>query len=149
LVGSDKGNVNHVKRWVNELGLEKQVRFLGFVPQEDLISLYRNAFALTYLTFFGPENLPPLEAFALSCPVVASDVSGAREQLGDAALLVDPANPAACAQAIKSLHDDPALRDVLIERGLERASRWTGRDFVRGVFSIFDEFEAIRRCWGS
>jgi glycosyltransferase involved in cell wall biosynthesis len=148
-VGSDKGNVNYVKKWVEDLGLDRQVHFLGFVPQADLIALYRNAFALTYLTFFGPENLPPLEAFALKCPVIASDVSGAREQLRDAALLVDPADPAACAQAIKSLHDDSQLRIALIERGLNRASGWTGRDFVRGVFSIFDEFEAIRRCWGS
>jgi len=101
------------------------------------------------MTFFGPENLPPLEAFALGCPVIASNVSGANEQLGDAALLVDPKCPKEIAQAIKNLHDKPNLREDLIYRGSKRASIWTGKDFVRGVFSILDEFEAIRRCWGN
>jgi glycosyltransferase involved in cell wall biosynthesis len=43
---------------------------------------------LRYPSFFGAENLPPLEAFALGCPVIAADMPGAREQLGDAAILV-------------------------------------------------------------
>lgn len=147
-VGSDKGNESYIKRLVDQLNLSGQVYFLGFVPQEDLVQLYRNAFALTYLTFFGPENLPPLEAFALGCPVVASAVSGAKEQLGDAALLVDPTDEDQIASAIKSLHENPELRRRVVQRGLDRASIWTGKDFVRGIFSIIDEFEPIRRCWG-
>jgi len=148
-VGSDKGNLPYVRRVVDELGLSTQVHFLGFVPQEDLVCLYRNAFALTYLTFFGPENMPPLEAFALGCPVIASNVSGAQEQLSDAALLVDPRNEEQIALAVKSLHDDPALRQTLIQRGLKRAASWTGQDFVKGVFAILDEFEPVRRCWSN
>jgi len=146
-VGSDMGNLQHVRRLVDRLGLSAQVHFLGFVPREDLIGLYRNAFALTYMTFFGPENLPPLEAFALGCPVIASNVSGAEEQLGDAALLVDPKDERQIADAIKRLHDDSALRDTLVSHGLARASKWTADDFVKGVLSIIDEFEPIRRCW--
>ena len=146
-VGSDKGNQSYIRQRVAELGLSAQIHFLGFVPQEDLISLYRKAFALTYLTFFGPENLPPLEAFALGCPVVASQVSGAREQLGEAALLVDPKDPEQIALAIKSLYEGHTLRHTLIQRGLERALQWTGEDYVKGVFSILDEFEPIRWCW--
>jgi glycosyltransferase involved in cell wall biosynthesis len=147
-VGSDMGNLQHVRLMVDELGLSTQVHFLGFVPQEDLVGLYRNAFALTYLTFFGPENLPPLEAFALGCPVIASNVVGAQEQLGDAALLVDPGNEKQVAVAVKSLYDDSELRRTLVQRGFDRASRWTGQNFVRSVFSILDEFEPVRRCWG-
>jgi glycosyltransferase involved in cell wall biosynthesis len=116
-------------------------------PTEDLIALYRGAFALAYVTFFGPENLPTLEAFALGCPVVASNVDGAREQLGDAALLVEPRDPAKIAAAIKTLYDDKDLRQILIKKGRARAERWTAKDFVRGVFSALDEFEPVRRCW--
>ncbi|MBD1807698.1 glycosyltransferase family 4 protein [Microcoleus sp. FACHB-SPT15] len=148
-VGSDKGNQPYIKQLVAELDLTEHVTFLGFVPQEDLISLYRNAFALTFVSFFGPDNLPPLEAFALGCPVVYSEVSGAKEQIGDAALLVNPKKPEEIALAIKSLSDDKALRQTLVERGLARASQWTGEDYVKGVFLILDEFEAIRRCWTS
>jgi len=146
--GSDQGSRAHIDRLVARLGLTDQVHFVGFVSQDDLVALYRNAFALAYVSFFGPENLPPLEAFALGCPVMASDVPGAREQLGDAALLADPRRPEHLAQAIRRLHQDAALRQTLVERGRARAVRWTARDFVRGVFAILDEFEPIRRCWG-
>ncbi|AFY34231.1 glycosyltransferase family 1 protein [Calothrix sp. PCC 7507] len=148
-VGSDHGNQTYVQEIVTELNLNKQVYFLGFVPQKDVISLYKNAFALTYMTFFGPDNLPPLEAFALGCPVIASKVSGAEEQLEDAALLVDPKDPEHIASAIKSLWDHKELRQTLIQRGAKRAAKWTGKDYIQGVFSILDEFQAIRRCWSN
>jgi glycosyltransferase involved in cell wall biosynthesis len=144
-VGSDKGNADYVRNFAAQLKLD--VTFLGFVPLEDLIALYRGAFALAYVTFFGPENLPPLEAFALGCPVVASDVSGGKEQLSDAALLVNARDPSHIAAALKSLHDDPSLRQSLIEKGRARAERWTAHHFVRSVFSALDEFESVRRCW--
>ncbi len=145
--GSDKGNQEYVQQMSVKLNLSQQVYFLGFLPQEDLISLYRNAFALTFVSFFGPDNLPPLEAFALGCPVIASNISGAQEQLGDAALLVDPKNPEHIALAIKSLWDNTNLRQTLVQKGLVRASQWTGEDYVKEVFSILDDFAAIRRCW--
>ncbi len=123
------------------------VAFLGFVPLEDLVALYRGAFALTYMTFFGPENLPPLEAFALGCPVIASDVPGAREQLGNAALFVDPRDPSEIAAAVKTLSDNESMRRTLVEQGRARAEKWTAKEFVRGVFAALDEFEPVRRCW--
>ena len=146
-VGSDKGNESYVREMVQKLNLSQQVYFLGFVPQEDMVNLYGHAFALTFMTFFGPDNLPPLEAMALGCPVIASNVSGAKEQLGDAALLVDPKKPEEIAEAIKSLSEDSALRQDLIERGLIRASQWTAQDYIKEIFSVIDNFEAIRRCW--
>ena len=146
-VGSDKGNADYVRSFAAQLKPAVDVSFLGFVPVEDLIALYRGAFALAYVTFFGPENLPTLEAFALGCPVVASDVAGAREQLGDAALLVDPKDPSSIATAIKALHDDTNLRQTLIEKGRARAERSTAKTFVRNVFNALDEFEPVRRCW--
>jgi glycosyltransferase involved in cell wall biosynthesis len=149
LSGADHGNLAFVKDAASRLGVADAVRWLGFVPRDDLVGLYRHAFALTYVTFFGPENLPPLEAFALGCPVVASDVAGAREQLGDAALLVDPRSPDQIAAAVSRLHTEPAERAALVERGRARARRFTSRDFVAGVVSWLDEFAAIRKCWPS
>ena len=115
-VGSNKGNEEYVREFAAQLQPAIDVAFLGFVPVEDLVALYRGAFALAYVTFFGPENLPPLEAFALGCPVIASDVSGAREQLGDAALFVDPRNPIEIAGPSNNAHDDDNLRRTLIEQ---------------------------------
>jgi len=145
-VGTEKGNKDYIQRKVCELELQENVFFLGYIPTEDLIALYHNAFALTYVTYFGPGSIPPLEAFALGCPVLASRVSGALEELGDCAILVDPRSPDEIADAIKSLWDNPELRQELITKGYARKV-WTGHDFVRSVFKILDEFETVRNAW--
>jgi glycosyltransferase involved in cell wall biosynthesis len=147
LVGSDQGNESYVKEMVEELDLSDRVHFLGFVPQYDMPDLYRNAFALSFISFFGPDNLPPLEAMSLGCPVIAAAVSGAEEQLGDAALLVDPKQPEEIARAIKSLFEDTSLRQKLINSGLIRANQWTVNDYVKEIMTSIDEIEAIRRTW--
>jgi glycosyltransferase involved in cell wall biosynthesis len=146
-VGSDKGTQAHVRTVANELGLGAQVHFLGFVPRADLVTLYRQAFALAYVSYFGPENLPPLEAFALGCPVVAADVPGAREQLGDAALLASPRVPEEVAAALLRLHREPELRSTLTERGRNRAHSFRPAEYVRGMFAILDELEPTIRTW--
>lgn len=147
LVGSDHGNLDFVRGLARSLGVEQHVRFLGFVTQEDLLALYQGAFALAYTSLFGPDNLPPLEAFALGCPVVMSDYDGAREQLGEAPLYVDATDPAAIAAAVRSLINAPQERARMIAQGQARARQWTASDYVRGIFAILDEFEAVRRCW--
>lgn len=147
LCGSDKGNEAHVRSVTESLGLTPYVHFLGFAPDEDLPALYGGAFALTFVSFFGPENLPPLEAFAVGCPVVSSEYAGAREQLGDAALFVAPTDPQQIAAVVRELEHDTSLRTTLIERGRERSSRWSGIDYVASVLTFFDRFAAVRRCW--
>jgi glycosyltransferase involved in cell wall biosynthesis len=147
LSGSDKGNRAYLQALAQELGIAERIRWLGFVERRELIALYRQARMLVYPSFFGPENLPPLEAFACGCPVVAARVSGAEEQLADAALLFDPARPQAIADAIWSVWSDESLRQTLVACGRQRATRFTGDDFARGVFELFDEFEQVRSCW--
>jgi glycosyltransferase involved in cell wall biosynthesis len=149
LTGTDKGNLGYVQEKAKELGLADRVTFFGFVETGFLRELYRNAFALVYPTFFGPDNLPPLEAFALGCPVIASNVSGAEEQMGSAALLFDPKDSEGMACRIKELHDSPTKREGLIKLGRERALSWTAADYVKQVFGIIDDFEPIRRCWSA
>jgi glycosyltransferase involved in cell wall biosynthesis len=146
-VGADHGNLAHVKATAERLGLTDHVHFLGFVPREDLISLYKQAFALSYVTFFGPDNLPPLEAFALGCPVVASEVSGAREQLEDAVLYVDPTSPEQIAGAVMRLAREEGLRETLTEAGRRIAGARTPEGFVGKALAFLDQFEAVRRCW--
>jgi glycosyltransferase involved in cell wall biosynthesis len=146
-VGADHGNLGHVKATVERLGLTDRVHFPGFIPREHLIELYRQAFALSYVTFFGPENLPPLEAFALGCPVIASEVSGAREQLQDAALFVDPTSPEQIADAVVRLAREQGLRQNLIDAGGKIAQARSPEGFVAEALAFLDRFEAVRRCW--
>lgn len=149
LVGSDKGNEHFIRSLVREYGLEQRVHILGFVSQAELVGFYEAARAMVYPSFCGPENLPPLEAFALGCPVVAASISGSSEQLGECALLFDPSSPTDMAEKMASIITDNALRELLKQRGLDRARSWTADDFIRGVLQLLDEFAPVRRSWPS
>lgn len=71
--GSDQGFRADVVRHAHRLGMSPNVRFLGFVPSEHLRSLYLGSIGLVFPSYFGPTNLPPLEALKLGKPVVCSD----------------------------------------------------------------------------
>lgn len=147
LVGSDHGNLEYVRELARSLQVDQHVLFLGFVSQEDLVALYQGAFALVYTSLFGPDNLPPLEAFALGCPVVMSDYPGAREQLGEAPYYAGATHPGELVAAVRELERDPQERERRVAMGRARARSWTAPDYVRGIFAILDEFASIRRCW--
>src|SRR5207237_5511325 len=124
--GSDQGNERCVRELVDQMQLRDQIFFLGHVSRPTLKALYQHALCLCYVSFFGPENLPPLEAFGLGCPVIAADVPGATEQLADAAIRVNPSNELEIADALKLLSNDKTKRDELTRRGKERSRRFTG-----------------------
>ena len=147
--GGDQGNRSWVEAECERLDLAGDVEFEGFVTRERLLALYRDAFALVYPSWFGPENLPPLEAFALGCPVVAARVAGSEEQLGDAALLFEPGNEASLASAIESLWSKQDLRRRLVQAGRDRALSFTPKHFAQGLLQLIDEFEPARRCWAA
>ena len=145
--GADKGNRGWVEAECSRLGLAGDVEFEGFVVRERLVELYRGAFALVYPSWFGPDNLPPLEAFALGCPVVAARVAGSEEQLGDAALLFETGDEASLASAVESLWSEPDLRRRLVRAGHDRALAFTPDHYAQGLLQIIDEFERARGCW--
>ena len=130
------------------LGVVRRLHMPGFVSRERLIALYQHADALLYPSLFGPDNLPPLEAMALGCPVIAARVDGAEEQLGDAAILVNPLDPRDYADAVRSLRDYPVRADEMVERGRKRARSWTATEYAREVFSLIDtRIAPFRALW--
>ncbi|MDF2577461.1 MAG: glycosyltransferase [Chlamydiales bacterium] len=145
--GSDKGNLDYIKNKANELGILQTTHFLGFVTEDDLKVLYKNALALTFMSFLGPDNLPPLEAFALECPVIASDIPGVREQLEDYAILVDPCNEEELAQQIYRLYASPDLRNRMIEKASNIQNSWSTKDYIMHILSLIEKFTPYRRTW--
>ena len=123
----------------SKLGLEKQVHYLDYVPDEDMSGLYAGAVALIMPTFFGPTNIPVLEAWAFGCPVLTSDIRGIREQVGDAALLVDPSSAGAIAEGIYQLCTDESLRAVLVERAHASLATYTPENHQRRLIEIVKE----------
>ena len=147
LGGSHSGSLRHrtfvtAMRAARRLGIQDQVRYLGFIPDQDMSALYREAAGLVMPTFFGPTNIPVLEAFALGCPVVTSDIRGIREQTNGAAILVNPRDPEAIADGLRRLLTASDERAALIRRGREVLSRYTADDYRRTLRRMLIETKA-------
>jgi glycosyltransferase involved in cell wall biosynthesis len=123
----------------SELNLENEIHCIGYVPDEEMAALYSDAVALIMPTFFGPTNIPVLEAWAFDCPVLTSDIRGIREQAGDAAILVDPRSTEAIADGIYRLWTDECLRRALTNAGHRRLSSYTAKDFADRLMAILEE----------
>lgn len=115
---------------------------LGYIPSEDMAPLYAASTMLVMPTFFGPTNIPIMEAFALGVPVVTSNLRGVPEQTGDAALLVDQTSVDAIAGAIERVRSDAGLRDQMIARGRRRAEGWTAENFGRKLAAVIQNCAA-------
>lgn len=113
-VGKDHGAGASLRRSIEALGVADNIHFLGYVDDEMVPELYRASLGLVMASYFGPTNIPPLEALLLGVPVVASKQH--REQLGDAAVFFDPDDAAELASAIESL-SSPTTRTKLAARG--------------------------------
>jgi glycosyltransferase involved in cell wall biosynthesis len=125
LAGKRAVNAEADLRLMAELGLEDRVVETGWVEAADLPALYSLADLFVFPSLYEGFGLPLLEAMACGCPVVTSTAGSCPEVAGDAALLVDPRDPAAIAGAVQLLLDDPGLRAELVARGLERVPRFT------------------------
>jgi glycosyltransferase involved in cell wall biosynthesis len=136
LAGSKKNGYLQVVEQVKRLGLLDRVRFLGYVPDSDIPGIYRRARALVFPTFFGPTNIPPLEAFALGCPVAASNIYAMPEQLGDAALYFDPHSVEQIADCISRLWSDDDLCARLSGNGRLLSKRWNAEKFQFALHAI-------------
>lgn len=148
LTGGDKGNMDYIMRLAGELQLSEQLVNLEFIDRKDLLFLYSEARALVFPSLFGPDNIPPLEAMAVGCPVIAADVPGMRQQLGSAALYCSPTDPVEWATAISSIINDGALRNTLIHDGEASVRQSTVAHYVKNVENYLLEFKKIRETWG-
>jgi len=106
-------------------GVGEHVRFPGWLPRADVEGLWRAAAAHVFPSFYEGFGLPVLEAMARGVPCASSDRASLPEVTGDAALLFDPANPAAIRAAIERLLGDAALRERLRAAGLVRAAQFS------------------------
>lgn len=115
--GGDKGNRAHIESFVVRHSLERQVKLLGFVPAEHMRGLYEGCLAVTMPTYFGPTNLPPLEAWMVGKPLIYSAHLVAESS--QAALCVDPDESEGLADAMAACYDQGTCAD-LVAAGTER-----------------------------
>ena len=144
--GGDKGNRKHIESCVSKHSLADQVRFLGFVPAIDMRGLYEGCVAVVMPTYFGPANLPPLEAWATGRPLICS--SQMKEQAGEAAICVNPDDAVELAAAMKACNV-PVTASELVKKGALRLRQIEDERAVceAELANRLLQFEIRRRCW--
>jgi glycosyltransferase involved in cell wall biosynthesis len=150
LCGSDKGNLDHIKSIITELGLNNKVIITNFVSNEALSVFYTNAIALVMPTFLGPTNMPLIEAAQLKCPVLCSDFAGHREIMGDNALFFNPALPAEIENAMAQMITNKEKRNSMIESAYDHITRskFNLDKSLVALNNLLLQVKSIRKTWG-
>lgn len=123
--------------WGTQPAEMKSIRILGYVEQKDLPAVYAGALELVYPSLYEGFGFPVLEAMACGCPVITSGRGSLQEIAGDSALLVDPEMEDDIAIKMTQLCIDADLREKLINKGKENASKYTWEKTAKSVLAIY------------
>jgi len=145
LAGGEGGMPYDVARAVRMHRLERSVRVLGYVTDDNLLSLHCAASVFVYPSFYEGFGLPPLEAMACGTPTIVSNTTSLPEVVGEAALLVDPERPEEMAEAIARVLADRALAAELSRRGLEQSGRFS---WERAAAQTLEVYSLVARLAG-
>ncbi|MBV8910251.1 MAG: glycosyltransferase family 4 protein, partial [Gammaproteobacteria bacterium] len=125
------GNVTRVKNKVIQL---------AYAPFPLLVSLIRGAKATVFPSLYEGFGLPVLESMSLGTPVISSNTASIPEVAGQAAVLVNPYDTRAIAQAIQSVNEDEGLRASLVARGHEQAKLFSEEAYLARLRTVYDRF---------
>lgn len=124
-------------RKVEKLGAKEYVNFLGFVPDENLISIYRESEALIFPSLMEGFGLPGLEAMAVGVPVICSDIPVFREVYKNAALYFNPYFLYDLVSKIKQVLEDQPKREFLIKKGWQLVNKYSWEKMARKIINIY------------
>jgi glycosyltransferase involved in cell wall biosynthesis len=116
----------------------QDIRFIGYVAEPDLPELFSGAMCFAYPSYFEGFGLPVLEAMQCGVPVIAGNRTSLPEVTGDAALLVDPFDETAIADALRNLIENPDRRDDLRAKGIERAKQFSWQQTARLTLQAYE-----------
>lgn len=133
-------HIASVETAARSTGVFGSLRRLGYVPDDELVVLYRAAVAHLLVSRLEGFGLTIVEAMAAGCPIVTTSAGSLAEVAGDAALTVDPDDHAAIGDALVRLVRDPALREDLVRRGRERAPLFSRAALAKGTADVYRRF---------
>lgn len=131
---------NEMVRLIHQLGLEQDVIFVGHV-EGDLPKLYNLADLFVMPTLWEEFASPPLEAMASGCPMVTSNIPPLLESVGDAGITVDPQDVDGLAEAMYRVLTNDALRQHMIEKGLERVKQFNWEKTAARIMQVYQELD--------
>jgi glycosyltransferase involved in cell wall biosynthesis len=144
--GNDKGNLTFLKKKIKELELNNYIKILGFIKNRELKILYKNCKAVVMPTYFGPTNIPPLDAWHSRVPLIYS--KHLSSQAGDAALLVEVDSVDDLVEAINKI-DNPNVVNELIIKGDNMLKKILNEKKIaqRNLEDKILKFEKINQTW--
>ncbi|VAX11791.1 glycosyl transferase, group 1 [hydrothermal vent metagenome] len=137
LVGGDGWEMDGVYKQLDEAGIRERVHFPGYVTDEQLRALYAAATVYVHPSLYEGFGLTILEAMAANCPVVTSNTWSLPEVAGDAAILVDPSDSDALADAIKSICSNTKLANEFVGKGKVRAGLFQWNECAEKVLDVY------------
>jgi glycosyltransferase involved in cell wall biosynthesis len=135
--GSDWHGAEAIHAAAKQSPFAADIRFLGFVADEDLPNLYRAAEVFVYPSLYEGFGMPPIEAMACGCPVICSRRGSLGEVVGDAAAHVDPDNIESMAKQLTLLANDANLRGLLRQAGLAQARNFDWNRTASETLSLY------------
>jgi len=132
-VGHKKNGYLDAFNLSKKLGLSNNIKFLEYLSDAELVEFYKRARGLIMPTFFGPTNIPPLEANALGCPVAVSNIYGMPKQLGNAAIYFDPSSVNEIEKTICEIWTNDELCQKLTENGFKKSKTWNSDHFEKEI----------------
>lgn len=140
LVGKMDYFYTQVKDFAKKYQNKVNIVFPGYVPDEDLAVLFRQAEAYVFASLYEGFGLPPLEAMSQDCPVASSNKACMPEVLGDAALYFNPENEAEAADKIDKLISDKKIQEQLIMLGKKQVAKYSWNRCAKEILKIYDTF---------
>jgi glycosyltransferase involved in cell wall biosynthesis len=122
----------------------RDIRFIGYVVEADLPALFSGAMCFAYPSYFEGFGLPVLEAMQCGTAVIAGNRTSLPETAGDAAVLVDPFDEKAIAEALRNLIENPDRRAALRVKGTQRASEFSWQATARLTLHAYERARLIR-----
>jgi glycosyltransferase involved in cell wall biosynthesis len=136
--GRPAAKIGDLHESIAELRLAGRVHLPGLVPEDDLPALYAGATLFAFPSLYEGFGLPVLEAMSSGTPVLCSSASALPEIADDAAIMLNPNDEGAWAEAMSRLLDDEPSRQKLTRSGLERARAYTWQNTVEGILSVLE-----------
>ena len=138
IVGKKGWLYEPVFKLVEKLGIQKDVIFTGYIPDDDLCALYTLADIFMFPSLYEGFGLPILEAMACGCPVITSNISSMPEVAGDAALLVNPYSVNDIAKAIERIYCDKNLRKQFVNKGYAQIKKFTWKNTAKRTLKVYE-----------
>lgn len=136
IVGKDSPYILKLKDLAKNLNIEDKINFIGYVPDEDLPSLYNYSKAFVYTTLYEGFGLPIVEAMACGTAVLSSDNSSLPEVYGDAALVFENNSSKDLKEKMEIILKDNEVRDELIKKSVINIKRFSWKKTAKEVYKI-------------